>query len=282
MNDNSEDTVIALYCLTDDLLRSIQHRDDSQRQMSDAEVITTAITAMRSFGGNYAEAMRWLGKPELIPKMLSRGRFSRRLHRLADLLAFCFDSLGQLWQHLNTTSEYAIDSMPIACCDNFRIARSQLYPLKQHGKSFRGYIASKRRHFYGLRIHLLCTCDGEPVEVFLAPASNADVGALKRYRFDLPPGSTIYADRAYNDYQEEDLMAEAGNLHLSAMRKKNSKRPVSAAVAYIQHARRKMIETTNSRIEALLPKHIHATSPASFELKAFLFVLAVSFSLALR
>ena len=37
------DNVVALYCITDDLLKAINHHDDCRRQLSDAEVITTAF-----------------------------------------------------------------------------------------------------------------------------------------------------------------------------------------------------------------------------------------------
>lgn len=45
--------------------------------------------------------------------------------------------------------------MPAVVCDNYWICRSRLYPAKKHGKAFRGYIACKRRFFYGLRVHLI-------------------------------------------------------------------------------------------------------------------------------
>jgi hypothetical protein len=63
-----------------------------------------------------------------------------------------------------------VDSLPIPVCDNIRIRRSRLY----EGEQFRGYIASKKRYFYGLRLHMIVTAeDGAPVEFFLeAGAAN--------------------------------------------------------------------------------------------------------------
>lgn len=40
-----DDQLIAIYCLCDEVLKTLHHYEDSQRQMSDAEVITTAIAA---------------------------------------------------------------------------------------------------------------------------------------------------------------------------------------------------------------------------------------------
>jgi hypothetical protein len=36
----------------------------------------------------------------------------------------------------------------------------------------------------------------------------SDVNALKSYAYELPDGSSIYADKACNDYKIEDLLQE--------------------------------------------------------------------------
>ncbi|WP_228036303.1 hypothetical protein [Microcystis sp. LEGE 00066] len=50
-----------------------------------------------------------------------------------------------------------------------------------------------------------------------------DVRGLRVFSFDLPVGSVVYADKADNDYETEDLLLEAEHIQLSAMRKHNSK-----------------------------------------------------------
>jgi hypothetical protein len=90
---------------------------------------------------------------------------------------------------------YIIASFPVAGCDNYRIARAKL----SQPEKYRGHIASKKRYFYGRKGHLLVTKDGQPVECFLTPGSSSEVRALKSFQFDVPEGSWMYADRAYND-----------------------------------------------------------------------------------
>jgi len=46
----------------------------------------------------------------------------------------------------------------------------------------------------------MVTHDGQPVECFLTHGGFGDVDALKYYAYELPDGSIIYADKAYNDY----------------------------------------------------------------------------------
>jgi hypothetical protein len=47
------------------------------------------------------------------------------------------------------------------------------------------------------------------VGFFLTPGSWSDTKALKMYHFDLPEGTLVTGDKAYNDYALEDLMDEA-------------------------------------------------------------------------
>ena len=42
-----DDSILAIYCLCDDLLKALRHQEDPQRQMRDAEVMTTAVVACR-------------------------------------------------------------------------------------------------------------------------------------------------------------------------------------------------------------------------------------------
>jgi hypothetical protein len=267
-----DEKILAIYCLCADVLQALGHAEAPHQKMSDAEVVTTALVAMLFFRGNFEAARALLCAPWYMPHMLSRSRLNRRLHRLNDLLVTLFELLGHTWKHLNTESIYILDSFPIAVCDNYRIPRAKLY---QH-EAYRGCMASKKRYFYGLKVHLLVTKDGQPVECFLTPGSYSDVRMLKTFQFDVPEGSHVYADKAYNDYAMEDVLLEASHIHLYPIRKQNSKRTLLPYIAYVQHYYRKRIETVGSLIERMLPKTIHAVTAAGFELKVFLFVLAYS------
>jgi hypothetical protein len=122
----------------------------------------------------------------------------------------------------------------------------------------------------------MVTQDGQPVECFLTPGSFGDVDALKYYAYELPDGSLIYADKAYNDYEIEDLLQEVDHIQLIPIRKKNSKRALPPYISFVQSYHRKRVETVGSLIEQLLPKSIHAVTSQGFELKIVLFVIASS------
>jgi Transposase DDE domain len=176
----------------------------------------------------------------------------------------------------NPEQAYVVDSLPVAVCDNIRIRRCRLYPPEEHGGAFRGYVPSKRRYFYGLRVHLVVTQAGEPVEFALAAGSEADVSVFKELELDLPEGSTIHADKAYTDYDYEDLLEEAAGLRLRAQHRKNSKRLMAAWEEFLGKPARQYIETVFGKLTNLFSKKIHAVTPRGFELKIVWFLLAFS------
>lgn len=264
--------IIGIYCVCDDLLRSQGHREDRQRRLSDAEVMTIALVASYYYGGNYTLARWMLKEQKYIGNPLSKGCYSKRLHRIRDYFLKLFGYLASGVKEHQPVGTYILDSFPIAACDNIRIRRCRLY----RGEAYRGYIASKKRFFYGLRLHLLITHTGQPVEFFLVPGASNDAGCLDLYDFDLPTPARIVADKAFTDYRLEDVLAEA-DLHLLPLRKSNSKRPISPEEASLRRSERRYIESVGSLFNAFLPKHIHATSQLAFELKLVLFVLALAF-----
>jgi hypothetical protein len=263
--------IVAVYCLCDDMLKALQHRNDAQCQLSDAEIMTTAIVAALFFGGNIAQARQHMYDYGYIATPLSASRFNRRLHRIRDLFLTLFALLGEHWKTLNAESVYIIDSFPIASCDTIRIKRSRRY----QGEAYRGYQASRRRYFYGLRLHLVVTATGAPVECFLTPGEETDTSGLQWYQFDLPAGATILGDKAFNHYRIEDDLASVG-ITLAPLRKTNSKRAIPPWATYLRSIARKYIETVGSCITRRFPKTIHAVTAAGFELKVILFLLAYS------
>ena len=245
-----EDTIITTYYLCDEFLKATEHRDDPQVRLSTAEVMTVALVAAAFFGGNIEATRSFLEDYGYIEKAISKSRFNRRLHAIdSHLWQQLFDLLAEAFKQSQPEQTYVVDSLPVAVCDNIRIKRCRIYPREEHGEAFRGYVASKRRYFYGLRVHLLVSGAGEPVEFSLAAGSEADVKVFKEMDLDLPTGATIHADKGYTDYSHEDLLEEVG-MNLLSQRKKRSKRPHSACTEFLaKPIRQSGIETVFSKLE---------------------------------
>jgi len=270
-----EDTILTMYCLVDDFLTAYGWTDDAQSTFSTAEVMTVTLVAATYFGGKIEISRLFLKHHGYMLRMVSKSRLNRRLHAIPEEVwqAF-FHLLAGIAKATDETHAYIADSFPVPVCDNIRIRRCRLYPLAD-GDAFRGYIASKRRYFYGVRVHLLVTATGLPVEFALAPGATSDLPVFREFGLELPDDAVIYADKLYNDYEYEDLLAEIG-IEFRPLRKKNSKRPRPGWESYLDQHARKQVETTNSQITALFPKVIHAVTPRGFELKIICFVLALA------
>ena len=267
--------IIAIYCWVELILNQLNIKDDCRTEMSHAEVLTTAIVAVRFFSGNFQNACNFMSEHGYILKMLSKSRFNRRLHKLGpELIGDVQKIIGEIFKSSNTDQEYAVDSFPVPVCENIRIFHSKIYTEEK----YRGYQASKKRYFYGIKVHMVVTADGKPIEFILSPGSCSDIKGFKGLDLDLPEGSIIYGDKAYTDYDEEDLLAEL-KIDLKPQRKGNSKRQHSGCMNYIIDCKRKVVETAFSGIARLFPKHIHAVTAKGFELKVALFSCIPSFML---
>lgn len=265
----SEDKIIAIYCFVDDLLKSTGRREDSRRKVSDSEIITSAIVSALYFGGHLDNGRHFMKMTGLSPLMLDKSRFNRRLHALSDLLFQLFFQIGQHLKTIAGASDYVVDSFPVAVCDNIRISRCKI--LK--GEQFRGKHASMRRYFYGVKVQLLTTANGIPVEFCFVPGSESDVQALKKLPMTVAPESSVYADSAYTDYTIEDDAIDAESLRLMIQRKSNSKRKDEPWIRFLKEHMRKGIETTFSMLKALFLRKIHAVTFKGFLLKIVMFIV---------
>lgn len=208
--------------------------------------------------------------------MLDPSRFSRRLHRLFLPLLDLFECLGMALKSINANTEYLLDSFPVPICDNIRIKRARL----AHSEDYRGYIASKKRYFYGIRVQLLGTSAGIPVEFAFLPGEANDTRGFNALPLHLPPESSLYTDAGYTDYQAEDELKDADTISLQVARKRNSQRPDAPWVAYIKQCTRHYIETVFSAITCRFPKSIHAVTMDGFLLKVATFIIAFTLETA--
>ena len=79
-----DDKIIATFCLCDDLLKAMHHREDRQCQMNDAAIMTTAFIASLFFRGHHESARAMRQQHGSIPHMVRKSRLSRRLHRMKE------------------------------------------------------------------------------------------------------------------------------------------------------------------------------------------------------
>lgn len=80
---------------------------------------------------------------KLIPNILEKSRFNRRLHSISMLINDLFHQMGMILKEISDCTEYLLDSFPVPMCDNIRIFNVKLIKAKE----YRGYTPSKKRYF---------------------------------------------------------------------------------------------------------------------------------------
>ena len=123
-------------------------------------MLTTAIIAALYFGGHIDRARCFMHSTNMIPNMLNKSRVNRRLHAMGEDIVSIFLHIGEYLKEVAKCKDFVLDSFPVPVCDNIRISRSKL--IKD--PSYRGWQASMRRYFYGIKVQLITTDRGIPVE----------------------------------------------------------------------------------------------------------------------
>lgn len=211
--------IIITYYICDNMLKNLKTKEDPQEKMTNAEIMTAAITASMFFGGNLEKSRTFLKKHNYMSNVLSKSQFNRRLHAISkNIWKIIFAGLAECFKKNNFKQEYAVDSFPVSVCKNIRINNCKLYK----DKKYRGRCVSKREYFYGIKVHMIVTIKQEPAELVFTPGSYHDSKAFKFFNLDLPANSTLYGDSAYIDYAYEDLIREASKINFLVTRKSSS------------------------------------------------------------
>lgn len=270
------ETIITIYCFFDELLKAIGHKDDPQTAVTTAEIMTIATVAAELFTGNQQRALEFMTTHGYV-KPFSKSRFNRRLHRIPEALwQFALSTLAQIHQNTQNQNQnqpapwHIVDTFPLPACRNIRIRRCHLY----RGESYRGYCASKREYYFGLKVCVIVNLDGAPIEFLLAPAATADIVTLRSLPLNLPEGSTLLGDMGFLDREFETALWEEAGLRLVVPRRKNMKDQLDGCLQYICSVYRKRVETTFSLLAQRLARSVHAVTVRGFELKACLTILA--------
>lgn len=258
--------------------RSLGIPQDPRSKMSKAEITAIAVISARLFGSNLDKTRLFLMTYHYISHMLSKSRLIRLIHRIPPIFwEYILGFLQEISPAKN--NEFIIDSFPVPLCARVRKYRCRL----KQSRDCNGYHAAKDEFFFGLKVHVITTVDGQPVELKILPGSIHDMKALKQLKMRaLKRGSNLYGDKAYTNYSYEDFLWDEQGIALLVPKKILNQKPYTEHVKRYINRRRKRIETAFSDIKSWLGQKIHAVTLKGFELKITLAVVALAFKIALR
>jgi hypothetical protein len=265
--------IILIYCVCHDLLLHLGIHDDQQCKMTTAEIMTFALSAAIFFEGNFAKTRRFFIDHTYFTKLLSHSKLNRRIHEIDVELWETILQILSCAMDIQECPEYVIDSFPVPVCHPCRSKVAKLY----NGKEYLGYCASKKMHYFGLKVHVLISINGIPLEFLFTPASFPDGKSFQRFSLNIPQGSKIYGDKAYNNALFEEQLENDADIILMPQRKVNMIKQHSERMKHIVKYNRKRVETVFSKITKLFPRSISARSSRGFELRVFLFIFGYVF-----
>ena len=261
---------IAIFCICDELTKCFTLTDDLQCRMTTAEVMTFALIAALHYRGDYRLTRMASLSQRFFPKILSSSRLIRRIHKIPEHIRLIVFKTLQMYLCKTDCQCFIVDSFPIKAYETHKSFRARIF----HGKKFHGYSASKKQYFFGIKVHMIIDEKGIPVEFCFTPGSVPDIEGLKELSLEIPEGSILYGDKAYNSYSLEDDLLEMANITLIPRRRKNLKRQHSYTQEYLLSRTRNRIETVFSSIVSRMPRHIRARTEKGFCLKIMFFIIA--------
>lgn len=271
MKSDQETIITTVYVIIDTLCTRCLEIPAQHQKLSDAEVITIAISSALFFNSNHDKALVWLRAGGYFPEMLSLSRFNRRIHRLKEFLEFCFESIREIFL---TGDLYIEDSMPLPVCKRVRACRNR----KVKGREYCGYCSAKKEKFFGFRLHLIVDTKGIPVSLAIIPGAYHDLTPIYETTSPLPENSTVIGDKAFNSAFDEEALKSFG-ITLMPIRRKNMKKQWSLfEERFIIREHREQIETTFSILSDVMGlNRLKARTLPGFILKAYAAVLALLF-----
>ena len=210
-------------------------------KLKDLELISLALTA--EFMGIDSENHLFRQIPKTIKCKIERSVYNPRKRRLSDSIN---EIRLKLVQYFNEFENYfIIDSMPLEVCKLSRSNTSKICKDVDYCYPNRGFCASQQMHFYGYKLHAVCSVNGVFQSIDLSPASVHDIHYLKDIKEQLSD-CTLLGDKGYLSAEIQIDLFNYANIELETPKRMNQKdyKPQF----YLFKKQRKRIETLFSQL----------------------------------
>ena len=167
-------------------------------RLSDIELIALDITAESLSIDSEYQLFRTLPSP--LSSKIERSVYNRRRRRLF----FVKERIRKALADKLTGSEnyFIVDSMPLEICKLSRSSRTTICKENFLTSPSKGYCASQKLHFYGYKLHAVCSSTGVFTNFELTQAAVHDIHFLKNIKNNLS-SCVLIGDKGYlsADYQ---------------------------------------------------------------------------------
>jgi len=188
-------------------------------KLSDIELISLMILAEFKSIDSEHQLFRDIKGFEIASR-IERSVYNRRKRKLYPFMEEIRMKMVEKFNEFETF--FVVDSMPLEVCKISRSSRSKICKETDYAIPNKGFCASQNLHFYGYKLHAVCSINGVFQSFDLSPASVHDIHYLQDIKMQLSD-CVILADKGYlSSTIQLDLFKEV-NIQLETPKRKNQK-----------------------------------------------------------
>ncbi|WP_428070355.1 IS982 family transposase [Chryseobacterium gambrini] len=239
-------------------------------KLKDLELISLVLTA--EFMGIDSESHLFRHIPDTLGQKIDRSVYNRRKRRLAGKINDIRLKLARSFNEFEKL--FIIDSMPVEVCKLSRSNTSKICKDAEYCYPNRGFCASQQMHFYGYKLHAVCSVKGVFQSIDLSPASVHDIHYLKDIREQLSD-CTLLGDKGYLSSEIQIDLFNYAHIELETPKRVNQKdyKPQF----YLFKKQRKRIETLFSQLcDQFMIRRNYAKSSEGFKTRLLAKITALT------
>lgn len=188
-------------------------------KLSDIELISLMILAEFKSIDSEHQLFRDIKGFEIASR-IERSVYNRRKRKLFPFMEEIRMKMVEKFNEFETF--FVVDSMALEVCKISRSSRSKICKETDYAIPNKGFCASQNLHFYGYKLHAVCSINGVFQSFDLSPASVHDIHYLQDIKVQLSD-CVILADKGYlSSTIQLDLFKEV-NIQLETPKRKNQK-----------------------------------------------------------
>jgi hypothetical protein len=211
-------------------------------KVTDLEIVALNIAAEHLSIDSEYQIFREL-KGTYLYGQIERSVYNKRKRKLFDWMEGIRKKIALKFNEFEDC--FIVDSMPLEVCKLSRATRSKICKEDERCRPNRGYCASQKNHFYGYKLHAVCSVSGVFQSFDLSQASVHDINFLKDIKEQMSD-CMLLGDRGYLSSEIQLNLFETVNIKLETPMRANQKEYKKQP--YIFMKARKRIETLFSQL----------------------------------
>ncbi len=239
-------------------------------KLSDKELIAINLTA--EYIGVDSECQLFRILPLHLKNRIERSVYNRRKRRLFDAQNKIRLKLSNYFNEFE--NYFIVDSMPLEVCKMSRANRSKICRENAISSPNRGYCASQSMHYFGYKLHAVCSINGVIKDFDLTKASVHDIHYLKDVKNQMKD-CILLADKGYLSAEYQLDLFTHSNIKIEVPMRKNQHN--FKQQPYVFRKSRKRIETLFSQLcDQFMIRRNYAKSFNGFKTRVLSKITAVT------